>query len=157
MFTLVTGASGHVGNNLVRTLLAEGRNVRVLIHRDSATLDKLDVEKIQGDIRDADSLNAAVKGADTVYHLAAMVSIGTSGWDDLHSINTLGTRNITQACLNNGVRRLVHFSSIDAIEQKPVSIQSTKKARWPTLKNTPRMTGQKPPAKPKSGMPLKTG
>jgi dihydroflavonol-4-reductase len=79
MFTLITGASGHVGNNLVRTLLAEGRNVRVLIHKNSANLDKLDVEKIQGDIRDADSLNAAVKGADTVYHLAAMVSIGTSG------------------------------------------------------------------------------
>jgi nucleoside-diphosphate-sugar epimerase len=79
MFTLITRASGHVGNNLVRTLLAEGRNVRVLIHKNSANLDKLDVEKIQGDIRDADSLNAAVKGADTAYHLAAMVSIGTSG------------------------------------------------------------------------------
>jgi nucleoside-diphosphate-sugar epimerase len=102
MFTLVTGASGHVGNNLVRILLAEGRNVRVLIHKNSANLDKLDVEKVHGDVRDAYSLNAAVKGADTVYHLAALVSIETTGWDELHSINTLGTRNIARACLNNG-------------------------------------------------------
>ena len=137
MFTLVTGASGHVGNNLVRALLDEGRNVRVLTHRNSATLDKLDVEKIQGDVRDADSLTAVVKGADTVYHLAALVSIETSGWDDLHSINTLGTRNIARACLNSDVRRLVHFSSIDAVEQKPVNI--------PVDENSPPATSKKHP------------
>ncbi len=137
MFTLVTGASGHVGNNLVRTLLNEGRNVRVLTHNNSATLDELDVEKIQGDVRDADSLNAAIKGADAVYHLAAMVSIETSGWDDLHSINTIGTRNTARACLKNDVRRLVHFSSIDALEQKPVNIPVDEKSPFATSKKHP--------------------
>ncbi len=137
MFTLVTGASGHIGNNLVRALLDEGRNVRILTHHNSANFDKLDIEKFHGDVRDADSLNSAAKGADTVYHLAAMVSIESKGWDDLHSINTLGTRNITRACLNNGVRRLVHFSSIDAVEQKPVNIPVNEKSPPATSKKHP--------------------
>jgi len=120
MITVVTGASGHVGNNLVRSLLAEGRQVRVLVHRNTSTFDGLNIEKVRGDICDADSLKAAFAGADIVYHLAARVSIESSGWETLHSINTEGTRNVADACIQQSVRRLIHFSSIDAIEQKPI-------------------------------------
>jgi dihydroflavonol-4-reductase len=137
MLTLVTGASGHVGNNLVRSLLAEGRNVRILIHKDSATLDKLNVEKFRGDVRDRDSLNAAIKGADVVYHLAARVSIETKGWEILHAVNTVGARNITESCLKNDVRRLVHFSSIDAVEQKPTDIAVDEKSPAATSREHP--------------------
>jgi dihydroflavonol-4-reductase len=122
MITVVTGASGHVGNNLVRSLLAEGRQVRVMTHRNISLLDTFDVEKIHSDILDTDTLNAVFKGAEIVYHLAAKVSIESSGWADLHAINTIGTRNVANACLKNGVRRLIHFSSIDAIEQKPLDV-----------------------------------
>jgi dihydroflavonol-4-reductase len=128
MITIVTGASGHVGNNLVRSLLAEGRQVRVLVHRNTSPFDDLNVEKVRGDICDADSLDAAFTGAGVVYHLAARVSIETSGWATLHAINTIGTRNVISACLKNGVRRLIHFSSIDAVEQKPVDIPVDEKS-----------------------------
>ena len=120
MITVVTGASGHVGNNLVRRLLSEGRQVRVLVHRNTSTFDGLNIEKVRGDICDADSLKAVFAGADIVYHLAARVSIESSGWETLHSINTEGTRNVADACIQQNVRRLIHFSSIDAIEQKPI-------------------------------------
>jgi dihydroflavonol-4-reductase len=109
-------------------LLVEGRQVRVLVHRDSVSLDNFDVEKVRGDVCDVASLNAAFKGADIVYHLAARVSIEASGWEALHAVNTIGTRNVADACLKNGVRRLVHFSSVDAIEQKPVDIPVDEKS-----------------------------
>jgi dihydroflavonol-4-reductase len=137
MITVVTGASGHVGNNLVRSLLAEGRQVRVMTHHNTSALDTLNVEQIHGDILDPNTLNAAFEGADVVYHLAARVSIETSGWAELHSINTIGTRNVANACLKNRVRRLVHFSSIDAIEQKPVDI--------PVNESSPLATGKRHP------------
>ncbi len=125
MITVVTGASGHVGNNLVRSLLAEDRQVRVMTHRNVSFLDMLNVEKINGDILDENSLNAVFKGAEIVYHLAAEVSIESSGWSELHAINTIGTQKVANACLKNGVRRLVHFSSIDAIKQKPIDVPIT--------------------------------
>jgi dihydroflavonol-4-reductase len=128
MITLVTGASGHVGNNLVRSLLAQGRQVRVLIHRNTASMDSLGVEKARGDVCDAESLDSAFAGVDVVYHLAAMVSIGRDRWAKLHSVNTTGTANVVDACLKNNVRRLIHFSSIDALEQKPVNLTVNEKS-----------------------------
>jgi dihydroflavonol-4-reductase len=122
MTTVVTGASGHVGNNLVRSLLAQGRQVRVLVHRNSQSLESADIERVSGDISDPASLVRAFQAADVVYHLAAKISIEMGDWPALNNVNILGTRNVVSACILCNVRRLVHFSSIDAIEQKPVSI-----------------------------------
>ena len=137
MITVVTGASGHVGNSLIRALLSESRQVRVLVHRNTSPFDGLIVEKIRGDICDVDSLSTAFAGSDVVYHLAARVSIEMTGWEKLHAINTIGARNVADACLKTGVRRLIHFSSIDAIEQKPVDI--------PVDEKSPPAHGQKHP------------
>jgi len=120
MTDLITGASGHIGANLVRALIAKGRPPRCLIHINTRALDGLDVEKITGDIRDLDSLNGAFKGVDTVYHLAGHISITNNGWEDLKETNILGTRNIVTSCLKNGIRRLVYFSSIHAFKREPV-------------------------------------
>ena len=113
MVTLVTGATGHIGINLVRDLLAHGRRVRILVHRRSWPLENLAVESLQGDIRDMESLRRAFQGVDSVFHLAAHVSISGNSWTDLENTNILGTRNIIELCLSAGVR-LVHFSSIHA-------------------------------------------
>ncbi|MEO1886060.1 MAG: NAD-dependent epimerase/dehydratase family protein, partial [Methyloprofundus sp.] len=71
MTTLVTGASGHLGANLVRALLERGEKVRVLIRKESnnAAIDDLDVEHAYGDLRDEQSIIEAVKGCHYVYHL----------------------------------------------------------------------------------------
>jgi dihydroflavonol-4-reductase len=117
---LVTGASGLVGANLVRTLLEQGRHVSALVHADRRALAGLDVETISGDVRDPDSLDHAMPGVEVVYHLAGSISLSMDSWPDVRAINALGTRNVVAACLNHGVRRLVHFSSIDALRQFPL-------------------------------------
>ncbi len=120
MATLVTGASGHIGANLIRSLLHDGHDVRVLMHRSHEAINGLPVEIAHGDVRDIDSLMQACQGMDVVYHLAAVVSIGMGNRHEIESINVQGPRNIVESCLKNNVRRLVHFSSIHALEQKPL-------------------------------------
>lgn len=110
---VITGATGHLGNVLVRQLLDRGERVRVLVHHRSSltSLENLDVEKVRGDICNIDSLENAFKGADTVYHLAAMVKIVPGYEKQLQAINVEGTKNVLQACKTNDVRRLIYSSS----------------------------------------------
>ncbi len=115
----ITGATGLVGGNLVRALLEAGKSVRALVHTDRRALDGLDVETVQGDVRDPEGIAGAMKGAEVVYHLAGEISLEMNSWPKVEAINVLGTRNVVEACLRCGVRRLVHFSSIHAIEQAP--------------------------------------
>lgn len=122
MTVVITGASGHVGANLVRALIDKGRPTRCLVHVHCQALGGLDTEIVQGDMRDPDSLCRAFEGADVVYHLAACISLSMSDWPLLESINVLGTRNVVEACLRTGVRRLIHFSSIHALVQEPMSV-----------------------------------
>lgn len=118
--TLVTGASGHIGGNLVRSLIAEGREVRVLVRSDTRAIDGLDVEQVRGDILDRESVDRAVQGADVVFHLAGHISLDSDRGGLMHRANVLGTRNVVGACVEIGVRRLVHFSSIHALSGKPI-------------------------------------
>jgi len=116
---VVTGPAGLVGANLVRSLLASGQPVRALVHHDRRALEGLDLEIVAADIEDPDSLRRAFAGADLVYHTAAHISILMSDWERLTAVNAIGTRNVVDACLQCGVRRLVHFSSVDALEYDP--------------------------------------
>lgn len=116
---VVTGAAGHVGGNLVRALLDQGRRVRVLVRGDTRALEGLDVERVQGDVLDLDSLKAAFDGAEVVFHLAALISITGGQHGRVHRVNVEGPRNVATACLDRKVRRLVHFSSIHAYAPRP--------------------------------------
>lgn len=122
MTVAITGASGHLGANLLRALIDKGRPTRCLVHVHCRALDGLDTEIVRGDIRDTDSLCRAFEGADVVYHLAACISLSMKDWPALESVNVAGTRNVVEACLRTGVRRLIHFSSIHALVQEPFSI-----------------------------------
>jgi len=119
MKCVVTGASGHVGANLVRALLARGDRVRALVHVDMAPLRGLDVELAHGDVSDVSSLKAAFDGADLVYPLAAHIPISPARAATLDRVNVLGTRNVVEACLDRRAHRLVHFSSIHALAEAP--------------------------------------
>jgi dihydroflavonol-4-reductase len=121
MTVAVTGASGHVGGNLVRALLAQGRKVRVLARRDRRALAGLDVEFVEGDLFDEASLARLVDGAETVFHLAARISIVGPEGGLVERTNVLGPRNVAAACLDAGVKRLVHTSSIHAFSTHPNS------------------------------------
>jgi dihydroflavonol-4-reductase len=122
MSVLITGASGHVGANLSRALIEKGRSVRCLVHVNCRAIEGVNCDRVEGDIRDLESLSRAFQGVDVVYHLAAVISLSMADWPKLESINVNGTRNVVQACLKAGVRRLVHFSSIHALTQEPFDI-----------------------------------
>jgi dihydroflavonol-4-reductase len=112
---LVTGASGHIGANLVRALLGQGRRVRALVHRNTAAVEGLTVEIERADLLDGAAVLRACSNVGTVFHLAGKVSAGWEPAEEVHAINTLGTRNVVDACLAAGVKRLVHVSSIQAL------------------------------------------
>lgn len=116
---VVTGASGLVGGNLVWALLAQGRPLRALVHRDRRALAGLDVETATADLGDLDSLAKAFRGAQVVYHLAGSISIRMDDWEELQRVNVNGTQNVIRACLRCGVQRLVYFGSIHAYQQQP--------------------------------------
>ena len=118
----ITGASGLVGGNLVRALLAQKRPVRALVHRDRRALDGLEVETISADLTDPVSLERAFEGAQVVYHLASSISIRMDNWDELQHVNVAGTQNVVEACLRCGVEKLVYFSSIHAYQQEPFDL-----------------------------------
>ncbi len=118
---LVTGATGHIGNVLVKELVERGEKVRVLIlpGEDPAPLAGLNIETVQGDVLDEGTLRHAMEGVQVVYHLAGIISIMPGKDEMVYRVNVVGTRNILQACLEAGIKRLVYTSSIHAISRIP--------------------------------------
>lgn len=115
----VTGASGHLGANLVRALLEEGHAVRALVRDDVRALEGLPVERVRGDVLDPPSLGPLVAGAEAVFHLAARISIAGDPDGLVRRTNVEGTRHLAAACLAARVPRLVHLSSIHALAAHP--------------------------------------
>ena len=111
----VTGASGHIGANLIRALCAQERQVRALVHTDRRAFDGLDIEITPADVLDPDSLKKAFTQVEVVFHLAATISLRKRDAALMYRINVEGTRHVIEACRLAGVRRLVHFSSIHAL------------------------------------------
>jgi len=116
MITLVTGATGLLGNNVVRLLLDRGEAVRVLVREggDPRPLEGLDVEVCHGDVRDPHAMRWAADGAETVIHSAARVHIGRSGMSEQQATNIEGTRNAAQAALQAGAR-FIYVSTVDTL------------------------------------------
>jgi dihydroflavonol-4-reductase len=118
MLTAITGASGHVGACLCRRLLEQGRRLRLLVHRDTQALEGLAAERVQVSLDDPDSLARACDGVEVVYHLAVTISLDRRQQDAMTRTNVEGTRNLLAACSAASVRRLVHFSSIEALSDQ---------------------------------------
>ena len=118
---VVTGATGHIGNVLVRQLLNRGSKVMTLTlpAEDLNPLKGLKVEIVEGDVRNLSTLIQAFKGSRMVYHLAGIISILPGRDKLLEQVNVTGTQNVVEACIQVGVRRLVYTSSIHAIEEPP--------------------------------------
>jgi dTDP-glucose 4,6-dehydratase len=118
---LVTGAGGFIGSHLTERLVALGARPRALIHYNSvgsrgwldASAVAADVEYVQGDVCDRETLARAMKGVDTVFHLAALIAIPYSYRAPASYVrtNVEGTMNVLQTALEAGVRRVVHTST----------------------------------------------
>ncbi len=136
MKALVTGATGFVGAALVRTLLAAGWQVRVLVRAgsDRRNLRALAVQSVVGDLTDNASLERAVQGCDAVFHAAADYRLWVPDPQSMYRANVDGTRNLLEAARRAGVTRIVYTSSVACIglpadgspgtEDTPVALDS---------------------------------
>ena len=117
MKALVTGATGFIGSSLVRELLKDGKEVKVLVRQSSKTnnIDGLDLETAYGDVRDKEAVKAALKGCDTFYQTAALYEYWGPSKKDYYDVNVEGTKASLQAALEQGVPKVVHTSSIVAL------------------------------------------
>jgi dihydroflavonol-4-reductase len=115
--TLVTGASGFLGSHVARQLVERGERVRVLLRATSRTerLEGLAVERVCGDLRDPESLERALTGVRTVYHVAADYRLWARDPREIYESNVRGTRNLLQAARRAEVERFVYTSTVGTV------------------------------------------
>jgi len=124
MINLVTGATGHIGNVLVKELLKRGEKVKALVlpGEDLSPLDGLEIEYYKGNVLDYESILPALSGVDNVFHLAGIISIMPGQDPVVQDVNVNGTRNMVKAARAAGVKRFVYTSSIHAFKRMPFGI-----------------------------------
>jgi dihydroflavonol-4-reductase len=117
MTTLVTGATGFVGSHVARQLLASGEKVRVLVRPTSHSklLDELRVDRVEGDLRDAASIDRAMVGVRRVFHVAADYRLWTAHPEEIYESNVEGTRRLITSAQRAGVERIVYTSTVATI------------------------------------------
>jgi dihydroflavonol-4-reductase len=134
MRTFLTGASGFLGSHVARALADQGANLRLLVRSTSnlKNLEGFPAETVTGDLRDPASVEKAMAGCETVFHVAADYRLWLRDPAEMYRSNVEGTRAILDAARKNGVRSVVYTSSVATIgftgngrpadEDSPVSL-----------------------------------
>jgi len=118
---LITGSSGHVGSNLIRKLHEQNYTIRCIdFDGDHRAYDGYDVEIMKGDITNKDSLHPIFEDVDVVFHTAALINLDRRFRKAIETVNIEGTRNVCEVALEQGVQKLIHFSSVDAFYRFPI-------------------------------------
>lgn len=117
MTTLVTGATGFVGSHVARQLVAAGHSVRILVRKNSNVrpLDGLPVERAEGDLRDAASIESAMQGVRRVFHVAADYRLWARNPEEIYCTNVDGTRLLLECAQRAGVERIVYTSTVATV------------------------------------------
>src|SRR5271170_5704483 len=136
MLVFVTGATGFVGSHVAQVLAEQGADLRLLIRSssDPRNIQGLKADRVIGDLRDPESVEKAMAGCDVVFHVAADYRLWVRDPEQMYQANVEGTRIILQAARKNGVRRVVHTSSVATMgftsnghladEDSPVKLES---------------------------------
>jgi len=116
MRVFLTGATGFIGGNVARQLVAKGHDVVALVRpgADTRAIDDLDLQRVPGDLRDPSSLRGALNGCEALFHVAARYSFWVRDARAIHESNVTGTENVLEAALEAGVRKAVYTSSVAA-------------------------------------------
>jgi len=124
MKTLVTGATGFVGSHVAGRLLSAGHTVRVLARResDARALRGMDVERVEGDLRDPASLNRALAGVAWVFHVAADYRLWSPRPQEIYESNVAGTRNLLEAARRSGVERFIYTGTVATVAVDRLSL-----------------------------------
>ncbi len=127
---LVTGATGFIGQHLVRRLLAEGHRVRILVRRspDPEFLNSGRVETFLGDLGDPEAVDRAMAGIEEVYHLGATVH---GHLEDFQCGTIAGTENVIESCIRHNVPKLIYMSSLSVLHTAAVRKHSRIDEDWP--------------------------
>jgi dihydroflavonol-4-reductase len=117
MTVFLTGASGFVGGHLLRTLEGEGEKVRCLVRSGSSqrNFENSAAERVEGDLRDAESVARAMDGCEIVFHCAADYRLFARRPTEVYASNVDGTRHILEAASRQGVRRVVYTSTVGTL------------------------------------------
>ena len=133
---LVTGATGFIGAHVLRAVLGVGAEARALARpsSDRANLDGLPIEIVEGDLTNPDSIDRALHGVDTLFHVAARYDLARAARRDAFRANVLGTEQVMRAALRHQVDRVVHTSSVAAIGSSGTIADET---QWADAKGAP--------------------
>jgi len=117
MNCFVTGASGFIGSNLVRELLARGHRVKALLRpgSDDRALAGLEIERVSGDLSDRELLKREIAGCDWCFHTAASYYLWLRDYQPMYATNIEGTRNVIEAAGLAGCQRIVYTSTVGCI------------------------------------------
>ena len=114
---VVTGATGHIGNTIVKHFVNANKDVRVLVRRIDDSIKDLNVEYKIGSVFEEKFLAENIYKGDTVIHLAGLIDIKNKLKEETYRINYLGTKLLADLCLRKGVKRFIYFSSTDVLEK----------------------------------------
>lgn len=134
MAILITGSTGYIGSLLTVKLAEQGEDIRILVRKDPElpAFRHPNIEIHKGDITDMPSLESAMKGISSVYHMAAYARLWAKEPDTFHKINVEGTRNVMEAAWNAGVSKIVYTSTAGVIGPS---------GEKPMTEDDPRITG----------------
>src|SRR5262245_51802703 len=114
MLAFVTGATGFVGSHVARVLAEHGADLRLLVRptSDLRNVQDLRADRVTGDLREPASLEKAMSGCDTVFHVAADYRLWVRDPEQMYKANVEGTKSLLEAARKNNVRRVVYTSSV---------------------------------------------
>lgn len=124
MKALVTGGGGFLGSGIAKALLARGDSVRTIQRGHYPGLKALGIEAIQGDLTKFEDINAAAKGCDVIFHVAAKAGVW-GDYNEYYQANVVATKNVLEACRINNIKYLVYTSTpsvvFDGIDEEGIN------------------------------------
>jgi nucleoside-diphosphate-sugar epimerase len=125
----ITGATGLLGAHLIKLLIEQDVHIKAL-YRTEKSFTHRNIEWINGDIFDVILLDEILSDVDEVYHCAGKVSFNSKDKKELFKTNIEGTANIVNACLNTGVKKLLHVSSVSALGRIRENTTVNEEMQW---------------------------